>query len=112
MLRKAGVPMAVVSREKNAVVARRCEKLGLRCLQGIDNKLATVRTLAAELGTTLANIVYVGNDLPDLPCIAAVGLGVAVADAHPAVRAAAGLVLQNKGGRGAVRELAEMLLSA
>jgi N-acylneuraminate cytidylyltransferase len=57
-----------------------------------------------------ARAVYLGNDLNDLPCFPLVGCAVAVADAHPAVRAAADLRLTQRGGHGAVRELCEMLL--
>jgi len=112
LLHDAGIAMAVVSRERNPVVARRCEKLKLRCLQGVDDKLAAMAVYAAELSVPLSQIVFVGNDLPDIPCIEAAGLGVAVADAHPLVRAAAGLVLDRSGGMGAVRELAELILAA
>jgi N-acylneuraminate cytidylyltransferase len=112
MLHAAGVPMAVISREPNPVVSKRCEKLKLRCLQAVDDKLSAMTALAATWNTSLKQIIYVGNDLPDLPCVAAAGLGVAVADAHPDLRAAADLVLQRDGGFGAVRELAELVLAA
>ena len=63
-------------------------------------------------GVALADAIYVGNDIPDIPCIEAAGLGVAVADAPPQVRAAADLVLTLRGGQGAVREICDLVLKA
>lgn len=110
MLRARNIRMAVISKEPNAVVAQRCHKLGIECLQARDDKLAALRTLCEGWGIALADVIYVGNDLPDITCIEAAGLGVAVADAHPQVRTAADLVLAYKGGRGAVREMCDLVL--
>jgi YrbI family 3-deoxy-D-manno-octulosonate 8-phosphate phosphatase len=110
LLRKAGLPLLVLSKEQNPVVAARCEKLRVRCEQGIEAKLPALHAYCAELGIALENVVYVGNDINDLECLRAVGCGVAVADAHPEALSAAQLVLAAKGGQGAVRELCEMIL--
>jgi YrbI family 3-deoxy-D-manno-octulosonate 8-phosphate phosphatase len=113
MLREAGVAMAVLSTEENAVVAARCRKLRLPCRHGLgDAKGAALAALAAERGVPLAAVAYVGNDVNDLDCLRMAGLPVVPADAHPAARAAARWVLARPGGRGAVRELAEALLAA
>jgi N-acylneuraminate cytidylyltransferase len=113
LLREAGVEMAVLSTEENAVVAARCRKLHLPCRHGLgDTKGEALAALAAERGVPLAAVAYVGNDVNDLDCLRLAGLPVAVADAHPAARAAARWVLARPGGRGAVRELAEALLAA
>lgn len=109
-LRKAGVPMTVISTEVNPVVAARCEKLKLPCLQGIDDKPPVLLAWLAEQGVAPADAVFVGNDVNDLGCLTAVGCGVVVADAHPAVRAAGRIVLTRDGGRGAVRELCDLVL--
>jgi N-acylneuraminate cytidylyltransferase len=111
MLRRAGIPMVVLSREGNPVVAARCRKLGLVCQQGIDEKVEMVRTFAASVGGDVKGLVYLGNDVNDLECMRIVGLSVAVADAHPRLRLEADLVLSAAGGRGAVRELADIILS-
>lgn len=110
LLSRAGLPMIVLSREANPVVRARCEKLKLECVHGLETKLATLQDWAARKGVNLANTVYIGNDVNDLECMAAVGFPVAPADAHAEARHAARLVLQAKGGNGAVRELADMLL--
>jgi YrbI family 3-deoxy-D-manno-octulosonate 8-phosphate phosphatase len=111
MLRHKGVRMWVLSKEQNPVVAARCRKLKIPCHHGIDDKSTALRKLAESEGLDLARTIYVGNDVNDLECIRTVGLGVAVADAHPTVRAEAGLILSARGGRGAVRELADLILS-
>jgi N-acylneuraminate cytidylyltransferase len=111
-LRAAGMPVAVVSKERNPVVAARCRKLKIPCHQGIEDKLPAVRGLAADHGIALADIAYVGNDINDLACMGAVGVAVAPADAYPEVLAVAHLVMHRAGGFGAVRELCDLILAA
>jgi YrbI family 3-deoxy-D-manno-octulosonate 8-phosphate phosphatase len=111
MLRHAGIAMIVLSRERNPVVAARCRKLGLVCKQEIDDKVQAIRAFAATVGSSVMGLVYLGNDVNDLECMRIVGLSVAVADAHPRLRLEADLVLSVAGGRGAVRELADIILS-
>jgi len=111
-LRAAGIPMVVISKERNPVVAARCEKLKLECLQGVDDKLQTLRSWAAQGGRDLASLIYVGNDANDVECLSAVGLGVAVADAWPEAVRAAKMTLRRRGGDGAVKELSEWLLES
>lgn len=109
-LRHAGVRMLVLSKECNPVVAARAAKLRLECLQGDDDKAATVVRWCRAGRIDLSRVVYVGNDVNDLGAFRVVGFPVAVADAHPSVRAAARLVLDAPGGRGAARELSERIL--
>ncbi|MGN6744198.1 MAG: cytidylyltransferase domain-containing protein [Amnibacterium sp.] len=111
-LRERGVPVLILSKERNAVVAARAAKLRVPVLHGVDDKAAAVRRWCAETGTDPTRVAYVGNDVNDLPALAIVGWPIAVADAHPAVRAAARLVLSRPGGHGAVREVAELVLAA
>jgi N-acylneuraminate cytidylyltransferase len=110
LLRKAGVPLLVLSKEQNPVVAARCKKLRVRCEQGIEAKLPALLAYCAELGIAPEQVVYVGNDINDLECLRAVGCGVAVADSHPEALRAAALVLAANGGAGAVRELCDLIL--
>ncbi|GAA2894654.1 acylneuraminate cytidylyltransferase [Microbacterium esteraromaticum] len=112
LLRRAGIPMLILSTELNPVVARRAEKLQLPVLHGIDNKAAALTRWASENDVALADIAYVGNDVNDLGAFGVVGWPIAVADAHPAVKAAARIVLTRRGGEGAVREVIERMLAS
>jgi YrbI family 3-deoxy-D-manno-octulosonate 8-phosphate phosphatase len=111
MMRDAGVPMLVLSKERNPVVRARCEKLRIECVQGIDDKPAELERILGDRGADAVNVAYVGNDVNDLGCMELVGLPVAVADAEPPVRAAARLVLSRRGGAGAVREFCDGVLA-
>jgi len=110
-LRAAGHTLLVLSTERNSVVAERCRKLGLECLHGQADKRMALLAWCRERDIGLERLVYVGNDVNDLGCMAAVGFPIAVADAHPSVRSAARMVLRGRGGHGALRELADLLLA-
>lgn len=110
-LRQHGVRMAVLSTESNPVVSARCRKLGLHCRQGLEDKGTALRVLVSEFGVDLAQVVFVGNDVNDLDCLRLARIGVAVADARPEVLALADWVLRCAGGRGAVRELCELVIA-
>lgn len=111
-LRRAGIPVLILSTETHPVVSARADKLRVEVLQAVDDKAAAITAWAHERGVPLSRIAYLGNDVNDLPAMALVGWPVAVADAQPEVRTAARAVLQRGGGQGAVRELAERVLRA
>lgn len=110
LLRRAGVPMVVISKERNPVTSARCAKLGLEVAQAVDDKVAVMVEWLARHQLDLANTIYVGNDVNDLPCMRLVGCAVSVADAHRSVLAEADVVLPLPGGNGAVRYLADAIL--
>jgi YrbI family 3-deoxy-D-manno-octulosonate 8-phosphate phosphatase len=110
-LRLANVPCLVLSKERNPVVSRRCEKLRIECQQGVDEKLPALLAWLAQNNAQLNHTVYVGNDVNDLECMRAVGFAVAVGDADHRVKAAAHWVCGAFGGEGAVREVCELLLT-
>lgn len=112
LLRRAGVPVLILSTEQNAVVRARAEKLQVEVIHGVDDKATVLRQWATDRGIDLAETAYLGNDVNDLPAMALVGWPVAVADARPEVVAAARVVLTRPGGAGAVRELADRVLAA
>ena len=112
MLRKAGVPMVIISTETNPVVAVRGAKLQMDVLQGIDDKLPVLKRWASNNALTLDQLAFIGNDIIDIECLKGVGLGVVVADAYPAAVAAADRQLTRNGGCGAVREIADLWLAA
>ncbi len=111
MLREAGVPLLILSTETNPVVAARAAKLRVDVLHGVDDKAGALRAWSADAGIALDRVAYLGNDVNDLGALGAVGWPIAVADAHPAVLAAARHVLTRRGGDGAVRELADLVLT-
>jgi YrbI family 3-deoxy-D-manno-octulosonate 8-phosphate phosphatase len=111
MLRAAGVPLLILSKEKNPVVAARCRKLRLEHLSGIDDKLTVLRSWATQRSLSLEAAVYVGNDLNDVPCMQAVGCAICPADGHESAKRVADIVLEAPGGRGAVREVCDMVLA-
>jgi 3-deoxy-D-manno-octulosonate 8-phosphate phosphatase (KDO 8-P phosphatase) len=76
-----------------------------------DDKLGTMQAFCARLGIAPDAVVYVGNDLHDIPCLEAAGQSVAVADAHLKICVAAGLVLTARRGKRAVREIYEIVLA-
>jgi 3-deoxy-D-manno-octulosonate 8-phosphate phosphatase (KDO 8-P phosphatase) len=113
MLRQAGIGMAVITGRQSEVVRIRMESLGVEHVyQGQRDKLPAYQVLRETCGLTDAQIAYVGDDVVDLPVLRQVGLAVAVADAHPLVKAHCHWQTQAPGGRGAVREVCEGLLAA
>jgi N-acylneuraminate cytidylyltransferase len=112
LLSKAGVESLVISKETNPVVAARCKKMKVPYLQSIDDKEKALKDLLAERGIDSTQVVFIGNDVNDLPGFRVAGWSVAVADALPEVIREADYVLSNPGGRGAVRELCDLILKS
>lgn len=109
-LRERGIEVVVLSTETNPVVAARCRKLDLPCVQGSTDKAQSLRTLLAERKIDPGQAIYLGNDANDVPCFPMIGWALAVADAHPSARTQADRVLSRPGGHGAVRELCDLLI--
>lgn len=113
MLRQAGLGVAVLTARRSAAVSRRAEELGIDPVrQGVHNKAAALEALAAERGMPLAACAWVGDDLVDLGAASRAGLAVAVADAHPRLARHSHWQTRRPGGRGAVREVCELILAA
>jgi len=110
-LRKTGLPIVVITKERVPIAEHRCAKLKLPCQAGVDDKATAVRDWAQQQGAALDAVVYLGNDLNDVPAMRDVGCPVAVADAHAPARDAPRLVLTRQGGDGAVRELCDLILA-
>ncbi|SMY03537.1 N-acylneuraminate cytidylyltransferase [Brevibacterium antiquum CNRZ 918] len=106
---RSGLPVMILSKERNPVVTRRAEKLHVDVTQGIDNKSQVLRSWIDDQGLDPARVAYVGNDINDLEAFDVVGWPIAVADAHPKVLAAARVVLDRPGGKGAVREVCDLI---
>ena len=111
--RRSGLEVAWISGRASKVAERRFAELEMHhCILACADKAAALRQLQSERGFAPEECCFVGDDYPDLPAFASVGLAVAVADAHPDVIARAGYVTKAAGGRGAVREVVEKILDA
>src|SRR5262245_47444055 len=110
---QARFKFAVLTAVTSHIVKLRAGELGIDIVrQGFEDKLPVAQEIIRECRLTAQQVCYIGDDLTDLPVIRHVGLGVAVADAAAEVRAAAAHVTESAGGRGAVRELVELILKA
>ncbi len=113
LLQRAGLITAIVTQERTRLVARRAEKLAIPELhQGVMDKLSVIREMAARHGISLDQIAYIGDDVNDIEALKAVGLSASPADGLPQVVRVVKYVCRKKGGEGAVRELAELILKA
>jgi len=111
--RRAGRRMAWITQRSSQIVRRRAAELGVDLLrQGVNDKFSASLEVLAELGYAPGQAAYLGDDLPDLPILREVALGVAVADAAEEVRAAAHYVTHAPGGGGALREVVELVLKS
>lgn len=108
-LLKGRTVVIVLSSEKNKVVKSRCLKLGVNSYYGFDDKWTFLVDYTRRHNTLIKDVAYVGNDVNDLECLRSVGISIAVADAHPTVLKTAQFVLTRRGGRGALRELADRM---
>lgn len=110
LLHAAGIRTLVISKEVNPVVQARCQKLKTPFIQGIDDKPTILKKYLDENKINSDNVIFVGNDINDVPCFPVVGCAVAVADSHISAIRQADIVLHNKGGYGAVREICDFVL--
>jgi YrbI family 3-deoxy-D-manno-octulosonate 8-phosphate phosphatase len=112
-VREAGVAVALISGEDNAIVHARAAKLRIDdVFSGVANKRRVVEDLCARHELALDEVAFIGDDLNDLSALECVGLACAVADAAEPVRAIAHYVTRHRGGDGAVREVCEFLIAA
>jgi 3-deoxy-D-manno-octulosonate 8-phosphate phosphatase (KDO 8-P phosphatase) len=113
MLRESGVEIAIITGRTSEVVRIRMESLGIRHVyQGKRLKLPAYRELKRSTGLSDQQIAYVGDDVVDLPVMTKVGLAIAVQDAHPLAKQHAHWVTPSGGGRGAAREVCELIMDA
>jgi 3-deoxy-D-manno-octulosonate 8-phosphate phosphatase (KDO 8-P phosphatase) len=110
---RAGKQAAILSGRRAAAVDRRAVELKIaHVLQGHEQKAAPFQALIEGLGLAPFQVCFVGDDLPDLPVLLAVGLAACPADAVAEVKGAAHLITRALGGRGAVREIVEVILKS
>jgi 3-deoxy-D-manno-octulosonate 8-phosphate phosphatase (KDO 8-P phosphatase) len=108
---KSGFHFGILTARTSQIVSHRAAELGIKDVQqGYDDKLPAAQTMISAFGCRPEQVCYIGDDLPDIPVMRRVALGVAPADAASDAQDAAAWVLRAKGGEGALRELIERLL--
>lgn len=113
LLRQSGVEVAIITGRSSKVVEHRMANLGIQHVyQGQEEKLSAFNNLLAKLGITADETAYVGDDVVDLPIMLRAGFAVAVADAHPLVRQHAHWQTPHGGGKGAARDVCELIMEA
>jgi 3-deoxy-D-manno-octulosonate 8-phosphate phosphatase (KDO 8-P phosphatase) len=113
MAQRGGIEVALVSGRHSDAAFHRARELSInRFYESVRDKVAILEQLQAALKVTAPEVAAVGDDLVDLPLFHRVGLGVAVADAVPEAKAAAHWVTSRPGGKGAVREVCDLILKA
>jgi 3-deoxy-D-manno-octulosonate 8-phosphate phosphatase (KDO 8-P phosphatase) len=111
LLQRAGIRVGIITGRQSAVVVRRAEELGIDLVyQGARDKLLPFRDILQKTGFSPEEVAYVGDDVVDLPVLRRVGFAVTVADAVEEVKPHVHYVTSRPGGRGAVREICDLLL--
>jgi len=113
LLKASGVELGIITGRTSNVVVKRAQNTGVEhYFQGVENKLEAFNKLAADLGLTYEQCAFMGDDFIDLPPMRRAGLAVTVPAAPALVKQHAHYVTQREGGRGAVRELVELIMQA
>ena len=111
LLQRAGIRVGIITGRQSAVVDRRAAELGIELVyQGAKDKLVPFLEILEKTGLTAEQIAYVGDDYPDLPILRRVGFAATVADAIEELKPCVHYVTRQVGGRGAVREICDLLL--
>lgn len=108
-----GVEVAIITGRTSNIVRDRMANLTVKHIyQGMEDKITGFKQLLTDLELTAEQVAYIGDDFPDIPVMQQVGLAVAVADAHPYVKQISHLTTTLNGGKGAVRELTDLIIMA
>lgn len=113
LVQRAGIRVGIITGRKSQVVAHRAAELGIDILyQGAKDKMIPYRQILTDHGYTDEQVAYVGDDVVDLPILRRVGFAATVCDAVDDIKPFVHYVTQRPGGRGAVREICDLLLKA
>jgi len=113
LLQQTGVEIGVITARNSKVVEHRMRNLGIKNVyQGKLNKLDAFHDLLTKLNISAVQTAYAGDDVVDLPVMKEAGLAIAVQDAHPFVKQHAHWITQHGGGRGAARDVCELIMQA
>lgn len=112
-LRESGVQLAIITGRNSPMVQKRAADLGFaKVVQGRDDKSVVLTAIAEEFGYTAAQVGYAGDDVPDVPALQWASLAFSVPNAHSSAQQMAHIITQRTGGRGAVRDICDILLAA
>ena len=109
-IKKLGIQQIIISTEKNPVVSKRANKLGIPYLQGINDKKVALSDYCDKNVIDLINVAYIGNDINDLEVMRLVGITFCPADSHKDIKEISDHILKTKGGNGVIRELLDFLI--
>lgn len=115
MLKRAGIPVHVISKETNPVVAARCKKMGVEYDQAVESgegKAEIIERIARNASLDLSEIAFIGDDINDIPALAIAGFAATVNDGHLLVKKTADYITSARGGEHAFREFCEYILLA
>lgn len=113
MLLATGVEVGIITGRRSNVVAHRARNLGItHLIQGADDKLAAYADLLRQVGLEQVQIAYMGDDIVDLPVLRRCGLAITVPDAPDEVKARCHMITRAEAGRGAAREVCELIMRA
>ncbi len=108
-LKRLKIKQIIISTEENPVVSARASKLGIPCLQGIDNKMDLLVNYCRGKNIDLQNVAYVGNDINDKEAMEIAGTTFCPVDAHESIKVISNYIMKTKGGGGVIRELMDLL---
>lgn len=112
LLRELGIPVAIMTGENTPIVQKRADKLKIQhCYLGVKDKVAQAKELCSELGITLGEVAFIGDDLNDLPLLRLVGFSASPSNTSDYVKREVKFVTTTHGGYGAFREFVEKLLA-
>jgi len=112
-LQQCGTTLALITGRQSDIVANRAANLGIEHVyQGRHDKLDALNELLSDTGIDEQSVCYAGDDWVDIPVLDRVGLAVTVADADPVVKSRVHWITSRMGGRGAVREICDLILVA
>jgi len=113
LLQRTGVEVGIITARDSQLVNHRMENLGIEHLyQGRLDKISAFEEMIAKLNVSPEQTAYAGDDVVDLPVMKKVGLAIAVQDAHPFVKKHAHWITEQNGGRGAARDICELIMEA
>lgn len=111
MLRKKGIELAIITKENSPIVSARAKKLRIdECHIGIEDKIGCLKEICRRMNIKLSNVAYVGDDVGDLECMRSVGFAACPEDGLAVIKDVSRYVCRLGGGRGAVREVCELLM--